>query len=129
MVPKVVGSNPIFHPNNEARRCLKTSFCFLYLASNLFVGIGIENKSGLRSSFLRSSLEVPPRRAEGKGVKRHLCRSQSHLPPKQRSKKMSQDIFLFLCHATNLGLLGLLVKIGMKKNEANKSCWPRLLYV
>ena len=41
MVPKVVGSNPIFHPNktNEARRCRKaTSFCFLTMRyTNSFV--------------------------------------------------------------------------------------------
>ena len=49
MVPKVVGSNPIFHPNktNEAERCqILTPFVFVYYGANLFAEI-VDKKKGV----------------------------------------------------------------------------------
>ena len=68
----------------EAERCRKTSFCFLYLDTNLFVDIGIENKRGYAVAFCAVYLGSAPA-ASGRerryAMQARLHRSQSHLSP------------------------------------------------
>ena len=120
----VAGSNPVIPTKpSEARRCRKTSFCFLCLVASLLADNGLKNKSRLRSNLLAEVGFKCPRGKRGwKGVKRSrrsLRSSQSGNPDKTeqtaeihslRYKEPAKslfshffvviDIFFYLCHRT-----------------------------
>ena len=71
---------------------------FYAYGANPFAGMGMIDKRGYAVASCEVSLEAPPRRAEGKGVKRsRLClrSSQSHLPPKQTKLSTLPQIIKF----------------------------------
>ena len=80
-------SNPVIPTKpSEARRCRKTSFCFLCLVASLLADNGVKNKSRLRSNLLAEvGFKCPRGKRDWKGVKRSrrsLRSSQSGHPDK-----------------------------------------------
>ena len=80
---------------SEARRCRKTSFCFLCLGASLLADNGVKNKSRLRSNLLAEiGFKCPRGKRDWKGVKRSrrsLRSSQSSLPDK--SEQTAEHLF------------------------------------
>ena len=117
-------SNPVIPTKpSEARRCRKTSFCFLCLVASLLADNGVKNKSRLRSNLLAEIGFKCPRGKRGwKGVKRSrrsLRSSQSSHPDKSEQTAEIQSLrykepakslfshffccyryFFYLCHRT-----------------------------
>ena len=61
MVPKVVGSNPIFHPNKRSKKMSQDIFLFFTPTRKLAYGRRCKEQNVLRSSFLRSAVWKRPR--------------------------------------------------------------------
>ena len=87
VVPKVVGSNPIFHPNFETRRCRKTSFCFLYPSSNSFERMGIKTKVVVLQPLVSKFGGAPA----ASGWDGQAKRCQFHLPHREVWAEISHN--------------------------------------
>ena len=110
----VAGSNPVIPTKpSEARRCRKTSFCFLCLVASLLADNGVKNKSKLRSNLLAEiGFRCPRGKRDWKGVKRSrrsLRSSQSSLPDKLE-QTAEQCVLLFFV-VESLGSLEKLEKL------------------
>ena len=61
MVPKVVGSNPIFHPNKRSKKMSQDIFLFFTPTRKPAYGRRCKEQNVLRSSLLRSAVWKRPR--------------------------------------------------------------------
>ena len=96
------GSNPLSTTKNEARRCRRNSISFVFdsMPKNLFVRHSSKNKVVDLSTPCEVILFRPPRRAEGKGVKRSEQGERSSQSPihYKANKTLISASYLLLDH-------------------------------
>ena len=119
---------------NEARRCRKTSFCFLYLRASLLASVGIKNKRCYEvASCWEQGLQGPLRRAEGKDVKRSSRRLRSSQSlPLSATKGVNQEVTRFTPFFTpqksRLGVFFWTFKINAGEKKRNVSLFSASIF-